>query len=226
MDPRDAKDTFYEQFARVAQAVASPKRIELLDLLAQGERSVQTLARRSAQSVANASAHLQVLREARLVTARRSGRRIYYRIADPAVSRLVADLRGLAERRLPELREAAHAYFGDPPALEPLDREALLAREREGSILLLDVRPGDEFDAGHLPSARSIPLGELEQRLAEIPPDREVVAYCRGPYCVLAKQAVDLLRTHGYPARRLSDGVPEWRAEGLPVEAAGVHEQA
>ena len=219
MDDRGFKDALYEQFARIGHALSTPKRLEILDVLGQGERSVEALASEANLSVPNASQHLKVLRSARLVDSRRAGAYVYYRLADSAVWRLWAALRDLGELRLTEIGELLRSLSSDE-GLEPLDRPALWRLVQEGQVTVLDVRPSAEFAAGHLPGAVSIPLEDLGRRLSEIPGDQLVVAYCRGPYCVLAVQAVELLRHHGFAARRLQDGFPEWREDGLPVEAA------
>ncbi len=218
MRAREAKDQLYEQFARTAKALASPRRIELLELLAQGEQSVDVLASRGNLSVANASAHLQVLRAARLVQTRRVGSHVFYRLADDAVAVLIVALRDVSRSRLPEVEEIVADYFRTRDALEPLSRQQLLERQRRGDVIVLDVRPHDEFAAAHIPGALSVPLPELDSQLAGLPAGQMVVAYCRGPYCVLAPQAIERLRAAGFEARRLEDGLPEWRLAGLPVE--------
>lgn len=219
MTEREVKDRIYEQFARIGAAVASPGRIELLDLLAQGEKSVERLAAESGHEVRNTSAHLKALRQARLVETRKEGRHVHYRLADEHVAEFLLALRSLAEARLAEVRETARQHFADPQGDTPLDRRALLERVRRGEASVIDVRVEDEYRAGHIAGARSIPLPELEERLAELPRDQEVVAYCRGPYCFLALKAVAMLRERGYRAVHLRDGVADWRAAGLPVEA-------
>jgi len=219
MTGREVKDGLYDQFARIGKAVANPKRIELLDLLCQGERSVEVLAQAAALSITNASAHLRVLREARLVETRKEATRVYYRLAGESVCGLFFSLRDLAADRYAEVEMMVRDYFEARDELEPVTREELLARGDDDSVLILDVRPTEEYEAGHIPGAMSVPLGELEDRLAALPPETESVAYCRGPYCVMAPQALQLLRRHGYQARRLQDGLPEWRRAGLPVEA-------
>lgn len=215
---RSVKDGLYEQFARIGKAVAHPKRIELLDVLCQGERSVEVLARSVALSVTNASAHLRVLRQARLVDTRRDGTRIYYRLSGEPVCDFFFAMRDLAADRYAEVAMAVNQYFDAPDHMEPIDREDLMARAAQGAVLVIDVRPREEYEAGHIPGAISVPLTELEDRLPTLPQDAEIVAYCRGPYCVLAPQAVHLLTTHGYHARRLREGLPEWRRAGLPVQ--------
>lgn len=212
------KRAIYEHLARIGKAVASPGRLELLDLLCQAPRTVEALAREAGMSMANASQHLQVLRAARLVEGEKRGLFVAYRLADEAVCEFYLSLRDLAERRLVEVEGIVRDFLAGNPNLEPTSGEALLARARNGEVVVLDVRPPEEYAAGHLPAAVSMPLKTLRQRLAELPRDREIVAYCRGPYCVLAVEAVELLRRRGFRARRLADGVPDWRARGLPVE--------
>lgn len=212
-----AKRDLLEQFARIGKAVSSPSRLELLDLLAQGEKPVETLARQAGLSVTNTSNHLKELRNAALVTSRKEGVYVFYRLADPAVHEFLRRLQDIAVRQLAEVRQIVRDYFEEPDSLEPVGATDLLARLRSDEVVVLDVRPEDEYVAGHLPGALSIPVGELERRLAELPRDREVVAYCRGPYCVLAVQAVSVLRSHGFRARRLDVGLPDWRAQGLAV---------
>lgn len=214
---RGTKTALNEQFARIGKALASPRRTELLDLLAQGEHSVETLAAEADMSVTLTSAHLQALRQARLVETRRDGSRIYYRLAGDDVFELLTAVRGIAHARLAEVEQVVRAYFGAPDELEPIGREELVARARGGEVVVLDLRPRDEYAAGHIPGAVSIPLKELGKQLALLPPDAEIAAYCRGPYCVMAPRGIALLRRHGYRARRLADGVNEWRAAGLPV---------
>jgi rhodanese-related sulfurtransferase len=211
------KDGLYEQFARIGKAVAHPKRIELLDLLCQGERSVEVLADAAAMSVTNTSAHLRVLREARLVATRKEGTWVFYRLADDAVCDFFVNLRDLASDRYAEVDRIVRDYFEARDELEPVDREELLERAGQGDVVVLDVRPREEYEAGHIPGAVSVPLKELRQRMASLPKGAEIVAYCRGPYCVLAPQALELLRRRGFKARRLLDGFPEWRQAGLPV---------
>lgn len=218
MSSREIKDRIYEQFSRIGKALASPKRLEIIEVLAQGERAVEALARETAQPVANASHHLQALREARLVEARKEGLHVFYRLADPDVFELGRLIRSVAEKRLAEIDRIVRHYFTSRDELEPVSREELIDRARAGTVIVLDVRPPEEFRAGHIPGAKSLPLAELPDRLAELPPDAEVVAYCRGPYCVMALDAVRLLRARGRKARRLVEGFPEWRAAGLPVE--------
>lgn len=217
---RRFKDGLYEQFARVGKAVSAPKRIELLDLLCQGPRTVEALAELAAMSVANASQHLQVLRAARLVEAERRGPYVEYRVADARVCAFFLSLRALAEARLAEVDQVTQAYFASRGAMEPVGGDELIARVKRGEVTVLDVRPEEEFRAGHIPGALSIPVGELKARLKEVPKGRAVVAYCRGPYCVMAVEAVALLRKKGYRAERMELGVLEWRARGGRVESA------
>jgi rhodanese-related sulfurtransferase len=218
MGDRAAKAALFDEFARIGKALASGRRIELLDVLANGERTVDALADEADLSVANASQHLQVLRQAGLVTGRRQGTSILYRLAAPEVFQLWQALRTLAASRLAEVERLAAAYLGTRDELEPVSREELARRLQDGDdLVVLDVRPAAEHAAGHLPGAVSIPVGELRRRLAELPADREVVAYCRGPYCAFAHEAVAMLREAGFAARRLEDGLPEWQAAGLAV---------
>jgi rhodanese-related sulfurtransferase len=215
---RRFKDAIYEQFARLGKAVSAPKRLELLDLLCQGPRTVEALAEQAAISVANASQHLQILRAARLVDAEKKGLYVEYRLADDEVCRFFLALRGLAEARLAEIDHVTRDYFEARGAMEAVESEELLRRVRNGEVTVLDVRPSEEFVAGHIPGALSIPLGELRARLKELPKGREVVAYCRGPYCVMAVEAVELLRAKGFNAHRMEHGVVDWRARGWRVE--------
>jgi rhodanese-related sulfurtransferase len=223
---RAFKDRLFGEFAVLGRALASPHRLELLDLLAQGERSVEALAQEAGLSVANASAHLQVLRRARLVEAERHGTRVHYRLAAPAVFDLWRTLRDLGAARLAEVERLVDAYLGRDRDLEAVDRAGLRRLLEEEAVTVLDVRPVEEYRQGHILRARSLPVAELEGRLRELPRDREVVAYCRGPYCVFADEAVAVLRRHGYRARRLDGGFPEWRAAGLPVGAGAPDEGA
>jgi rhodanese-related sulfurtransferase/DNA-binding transcriptional ArsR family regulator len=208
----------YEQLARIGKGVASAHRIHLLDLLAQGEKTVETLAQQAGMSVKNTSAHLRVLRGARLVEARRDGQFSVYRLADAAVATFVLALRRLAEDRLAEMREFTANFLADRERLTAVDRRRLLQRLRAGEIVVLDVRGADEFEAGHIPGARSVPIGDLERALRTIPRSKEIVAYCRGPYCGLSEKAVALLRRRGYRASRIHDGVIDWQDSGLPIE--------
>lgn len=220
---RRFKKAIYEQFARIGKAASNPSRLELLDLLCQGPRTVEALAREAGLGVANTSQHLKVLRAARLVDAEKEGLFVTYRLADQAVCEFFRGVRRLAESRLAEVGEITRNFLEGREGMEPVDRQALLTRVRKGEVTVLDVRPVEEYQAGHIPGALSVPLKELERRLSELPRDREVVAYCRGPYCVLAVEAVEILRARGYRAIRLEDSVQDLRAEGFPV-AAGPEE--
>jgi rhodanese-related sulfurtransferase len=215
---RPFKNAIYQQLARIGKAAASPRRLELLDLLSQAPRTVEALARESNQTIANASRHLQVLRAARMVEAEKSGLFVTYRLADDGVADFFRALRLLAEARLTEIERLSRDYLEDRESLEAVDREALLGRVQRGEVVVLDVRPIEEYRAGHIPGARSIPLKELENRLGEIPADQEVVAYCRGPYCLFAVEAVERLRAHGFKATRLEDSLADWRARGMDVQ--------
>lgn len=213
------KRRLFAQFAAVARALGHEHRLELLEVLCQGERSVEALAARSGQAFASTSQHLQHLRRAGLVETRREGKHVVYRLKDEAVPALLIALRRVAERNLAEVQQIVAAYFGARDSLEAVSRDALLARLEGEGVTLLDVRPEDEFAAGHLPGALSMPLDRLEAAIAALPRDREVIAYCRGPYCVLSFEAVEMLRARGFKARRLEDGFPEWKAAGLAIEA-------
>ena len=218
MGDRAAKTALFDEFARVGRALASGRRIELLDVLANGERTVEALAGQADLSVANTSQHLQILRQVGLVTTRRAGTSIYYRLAAAEVFALWQTLRTVAASRLAAVERLAAAYVGDRDELEPVTREELTRRLQDGeSLMVLDVRPAAEHAAGHVPGAVSIPIAELRWRLAELPRDLDIVAYCRGPFCAFAHEAVELLREEGFQARRLEDGLPEWQAAGLGV---------
>jgi rhodanese-related sulfurtransferase/DNA-binding transcriptional ArsR family regulator len=217
MSSRSPKLTLFTQFAAVAKSLAHAHRLELLEQLAQGERSVDVLAARTGLSVANTSQHLQQMRRVGIVVARREGKFVFYTLADDAVLDLMSALRRIAERNIAEVEQVIRSYFNQRDSLVPVSREELLQRSRAGEVTVLDVRPPDEFALGHLPGAINIPLRELETRLAQFDPAQEIVAYCRGPYCVLSYEAVAALRARGFKARRLQDGLPEWRAAGLPV---------
>jgi rhodanese-related sulfurtransferase len=221
---REFKDRLFGQFARVGKALASPRRLEIVDLLAQGERTVEEIARETAMSVASVSQHLQVLKAARMVEARREGLYAHYRLSDDDVFRTWQAIRALAESRLAEVDGVVEAYLVDRGALEAVDATELMERLTVGSVVVLDVRPEEEYRAGHIAGARSVPVERLEAYLEAylegMPRDREVVAYCRGPYCVFSDEAVRLLRSRGFRASRLVEGFPEWRAAGLPVESS------
>jgi rhodanese-related sulfurtransferase/DNA-binding transcriptional ArsR family regulator len=213
-----AKTALFDEFARLAHALANGRRLEIVDVLANGERSVEGLALETSLSVANTSQHLQVLLEVGLVRRRRDGNRIYYALRDPEVFDLWRNLRSVAAHHRAEIARLADAYLGARDSLEPVTRAELLRRLKRGEdLIVLDVRPAEEFAAGHLPSAISIPLAELRRRLRELPRDKEIVAYCRGPYCAFAQKAVRVLHQAGVRARRLEDGLPEWKAAGLPI---------
>jgi rhodanese-related sulfurtransferase/DNA-binding transcriptional ArsR family regulator len=217
MSKNPIKAELYEQFARIGKALSNANRLEILDLLAQCERSVEALSLEANLSLANTSQHLQVLKEARLVKARKEGLQVYYQLADEGVLGLLRQLQYLAQRQLAEVDRTVRLYYESPGELEPVDATELLKRMAEGEVVVLDVRPEVEYQAGHIPTALSIPITELAGRLAELPRDKEVVAYCRGPYCLYAPEAVELLAKEGYKARRLTIGLPDWRAEGLTV---------
>jgi rhodanese-related sulfurtransferase len=215
---REFKDRLFEQFARIGKALASPKRLEILDLLAQREHTVEEIARETVMSVASASQHLQALKAARMVEARREGLYAHYRLADEDVFRTWQAVRALAESRLSEVDRVVEAYLADRDALEAVGATELMERLNGGSVVVLDVRPEAEYRAGHIPGALSVPVDTLEAALQTLPRDREIVAYCQGPYCVFSDEAVALLRSRGYRARRLRQGLPDWRAAGRPVE--------
>ena len=217
MRSREFKETVFENFARIARVFSTPTRLEIVDVLSQGERDVETIAREAHSTVANTSRHLQIMKQAHLVQTRRIGARVVYRLADAEVVRCWKHLQSLAESLLPEVRDASRRYFNARDGMEPISRDELRRRIRRDDVIVLDVRPLEEYEAGHIPGAVSLPLAELTRRLDEIPSGREIVAYCRGPYCVLSAEAVARLRAAGYRALRLADGFPEWREAGLKV---------
>lgn len=219
MSGHRAKQRIYEQFARVGKALAAPARLELLDLLGQGERTVDALARACELSVANASQHLQALYAARLVDSRRDGQRIYYRLADPAVAALFRALRTTAQKQLAELDAVAREYLDGRDQFEPIGRTELVKRMKAGAVTLIDVRPVEEYEQAHLPGAVCVPLDDVKEFARKAPKRKQVVAYCRGPYCVFALHAVAALKRRGLDAVRFEDGVQEWSAAGLPLEA-------
>jgi rhodanese-related sulfurtransferase len=219
MGSRQFKDAIYEQFARLGKAISAPKRIELLDLLCQSPRTVEALAEQTAISVANASQHLKILRAARLVDAEKKGLYVVYRLADPEVAEFMVALRELASNRLAEVDRVTRDYLESRGAVEAVGGKELLRRVRNGEVTILDVRPVEEYRAGHIPDAISIPVNELKSRLDELPKKREIVVYCRGPYCVMALDAVELLRKKGFKVQRMEQGVADWRAHGWRVEA-------
>jgi rhodanese-related sulfurtransferase/DNA-binding transcriptional ArsR family regulator len=216
---QNPKREIFEQFALVAKTLGHADRLDILEHLGQGERSVDALAQRIGLSIANTSQHLQQLRRAGLVASRRDGKFVLYRLGDDAVVGLLDSLRQVAERSLAEVDRIVRGYFMERDTMEPVSRDELLERTRQGLVTVLDVRPADEFAVSHLPGAVNIPMSELEERLAELDPAYEIVAYCRGPYCVLSFEAVTALRARGFKVRRLQDGLPEWKAAGLPLEA-------
>jgi len=215
---RRFKDAIYEQFARIGKAVSSPKRLELLDLLCQGEKTVETLSQETGLTVANTSQHLQSLRSARLVEAEKEGLYMKYRLADQMVCEFFRSMRLLGENRLAEVDMIKHRFLEDREGMKAVDRGDLLKRVKEGSVTVLDVRPVDEYKAGHIPGALSVPLDQLKKILSRLPKDQEIVAYCRGPYCVLALEAVEMMLKKGFKAVRLEEGVQDWRAMGLSLE--------
>jgi rhodanese-related sulfurtransferase len=215
---REFKDRLFGQFARIGKALSSPRRLEIVDLLAQGERTVEEIANETSMSVASASQHLQALKAARMVEVRREGLYMHYRLADEDVFRTWQAARALAESRLTEVDGVVESYLKDRDALDALDADELMERLIEGSVVLLDVRPEREYRAGHIPGALSVPVDALEAALHTLPRDREIVAYCRGPYCVFSDEAVAFMRERGYRAYRLRQGLPDWRAAGMPVE--------
>ncbi len=220
MSSGNFKHDLFAQFARVGKALANANRLELLEFLAQGERSVEELAKVSGLTVANTSQHLQQLRYAGLVNARKVGLKVYYSLSSPDVVVLLNSLRRVAERHVAEVERLVQTYLSVKDELEPLPREELLQRARDGLVTVIDVRPPEEYAAGHVPGAINIPLSELESQLERLDPGEEIVAYCRGPHCVLAFEAVERLRKKGLKARRLEDGLPEWKLAGLPVETS------
>jgi rhodanese-related sulfurtransferase len=211
------KDAIYEQFARIGKAVSSPKRLELLDILCQGPRTVEVLAKETSLAVANASQHLQVLRAARLVETEKEGLFVIYRLANQAVCEFFRGMRVLAESRLAEVEQIKRQFLEGREGMEPVNREALMGLVQEGAVTVLDVRPAEEYNAGHIPGAMSIPLKELQLHLSDLPRDQEIVAYCRGPYCVLSVQAVEMLRAKGFKAVRIEEGIQDFRAMGFHI---------
>lgn len=219
-EERSFKDALYGEFARIGKALSSGRRLEMLDVLAQGEHTVAELASATGLTEANASQHLQTLRQARLVEGRKDGKYVYYRLADERVFQLWRALRNVGERQLAEIDRLVDDYRRSREELEPIGMDELLTRMRNGDAKAIDVRPEEEYHKGHIADARSIPIEEIEARADELPADTEVVAYCRGPYCLLSDEAVEILREHGISARRLREGFPDWKAEGYPVEEA------
>jgi rhodanese-related sulfurtransferase/DNA-binding transcriptional ArsR family regulator len=217
---RDFKERLYTQYARIGKALASPYRLEILELLAQGERTVESIATEIGQSLANVSQHLRALRHAALVESRKDGLFVAYRLSDPTVFRLCTAIRIVAENQLADLERLVWEYFGDRSKTEAVAMDELLERARSKNVVILDTRPANEYTAAHIAGAISMPVTSLQRRLRELPKDKEYVAYCRGPYCVYADRAVEILQAHGRRARRLREGFPEWRAAGLPIETA------
>lgn len=218
MQKRKIKDLLYEQVSFVGKALSSPKRLELVEVLVQGEKSVDTLARETDIDIKLASSHLKVLKEAKLVTTRREGKNIFYSLSGEDVARLWVSIYTVAAEHRLELQSVMEKIVSAPERLTPETRQGLLEKVHNGDVLVLDVRPADEYAAGHLPHARSIPVQELEQRLDELPKDKLIVAYCRGPFCLFSSEAVEFLRKQGYQAEKIGDGVAEWAASGLPIE--------
>ncbi len=218
MSGRSAKHQLLEQFANVAKALGHAHRLNLLEFLAQGERSVEALSQVAGLTVANTSQHLQYLRRAGLVTSHKRGLHVFYSVAGEDVIGLLRALRQTTERHIAEVDRIVSGYFNERDSLEPISRQELLARTKQGLVTVLDVRPREEYQAGHIPGAINLPLGDLKKRLKDLPKEQEIIAYCRGPYCVLAFEAVAALRKKGFDARRLEEGYPEWKASGLPVE--------
>lgn len=215
---RQIKDALYEQFARTTKALSSPKRIEILDLLSQGEKTVEMLAEQANLGIKNASAQLKELKSALLVDARRDGKYVYYRISSQSVTSLLLGLRTFSENHFAEIQKIASETFSDVESMEPVNRKQLLAQAKKGDVILLDVRPSDEYEHSHLPYAVSVPISDLQKELKNLPKNKEIVAYCRGPYCFFAKEAVELLRKRGYKASRLKDSVDDWASHGFPIE--------
>ncbi len=215
-----AKRAVYRELSRIGRALASANRLELLELLAQGERTVEVLSHETELSISNASQHLKVLREARLVESRKDGLFVYYRLVAPEAFQLLRSMRLVGESHMAEVDRLVRSYFGDCDGLKPVTREELLRKVAEGTVIVLDVRPAEEYRAGHIPGAISLPVGQLARRLADLPRNRAIVAYCRGPYCLMAHEAVAQLRARGRRANRLFEGFPEWQAAGLPVETS------
>lgn len=220
LDHRDFKNRLFAQYARIGKALSSPHRLEILELLAQGERTVESLAQEIGLSSANASQHLQALRQAALVEPRKAGLFVHYRLADPAVFEVCRAIRTVAERQLADLDRLVRNHFGDRANGDVVSIDELLKRARSRHVVVLDTRPANEYAAGHITGALSMPIDDMQRRLRELPKDKEYVAYCRGPYCVYADRAVELLRSKGRRARRLAAGFPEWRAAGLPINVA------
>lgn len=225
MSKREIKDLLYEHVSRIAKAASSPKRLELLDMLAQGEKSVEALATELSIDVKLASAHLKALKEGRLVSTRKAGKFVYYRLSGPAVGELCVVLKNVAQAHLVELRSALEKIASAPDKLSSCTRQQLLEQARRGEVVVIDVRPRAEFDHSHLPFARSMPLQEITQRISELPPNVEIVAYCRGPFCLFAQEAARLLQVRGCTVSTLHDGVSEWQVAGMPLESIFNHKE-
>lgn len=219
MKGREFKDLVFQQFANIANSFASPKRLEIIDILAQGERDVDTLAKETGMNFANTSRHLQIMKNIKLLESRKDGVRVYYRIANDHVIVCWKNLQLLAENRVAELREITRSFFEERGELEPISIEELWQRLQNDEVTLIDVRPKEEFESGHIPGAVSIPLSELKNKLVQIPTGKDVVAYCRGPYCVLAAEAIVLLKKYGYKSFRFKEDIYNWKEAGLPVES-------
>jgi len=217
MTGREFKDIVFEQFAKIAHAFSSPKRLEIIDILAQGERDVDSLSRQVNMTIANTSRHLQILKNARLVESRKAGVQVIYRLAGAEVLHCYNHLQSLAEKRSVEIREIVRVFFEERDGMEPISKDELWQRIQDDDVVVIDVRPEVEYQKGHIAGAISVPLSQLKDKIAEIPQDREIVAYCRGPYCVLSAEATSMLRGAGYKAKRLKEGLPEWREAGLPI---------
>ena len=220
---RQPKDSIYEQFARTTKALSSPKRLEILDLLSQSEKTVESLAEQANLGIKNASAQLKELKSALLVESRRNGKYVYYRLSNQSVANFLIDLRKFSEAQFVEIQKMASELFADVELMKPINRKQLLARVRKGEVILLDVRPTNEFQQSHLPFAISVPISELQKELKNFPKHKEIIAYCRGPYCLLAKEAVELLKKRGYKASRLKDSVVEWASYGLPIKSQSAY---
>jgi rhodanese-related sulfurtransferase/predicted transcriptional regulator len=218
MSKNEFKQRLFEQFAKVGKALSSPSRLEILEFLAQSEKSVENLTTLTGLSFANTSQHLQQLRHAGMVSARKEGQRVFYRLADEATIDLLNMLRNIAEKNLAEVDQIINTYLKVKDTLEPVEAEDLLERIKDGLVIVLDVRPADEYAAGHVPGSVNVPMKELEKQIKKLDNKKEIIAYCRGPYCVLSYDTVALLRNKGFKARRLKDGMPEWKRAGLPVE--------
>lgn len=218
MTGREFKDLVFEQFAKIAHAFSSPKRLEIIDILAQGERDVESLSEQVQMKIANTSRHLQILKEARLVENRKAGVQVFYKLAGTEVLNCFKHLQSLSEKRSIEMREIVRLFFEERDGMEPISMDELWKRVQDNDVFVLDVRPSEEYKNGHIPGALSIPLSQLRNRLIEIPQDHKIVAYCRGPYCVLSTEAIEILRDAGIEVVRLKEGLPEWKEAGLPVE--------